>query len=96
MRLAIGTRIDDNLSGFFSIKRDKLFALNFDKIFWGYGDYFFRLLLQIQKAKFKLVEVPVFYGERIHGKVKTRFISVFMGYTKEVIKLMIKLLFRKW
>ena len=44
MRYILGTRIDDNLSGFFAIKRSKLSELEFDKIFWGYGDYFFRLI----------------------------------------------------
>ncbi len=96
MRLAIGTRLDDNLSGFFSIHREKLFALDFDKIFWGYGDYFFRLLLLCQRQGFRLVEVPVFYGERKHDVSKTGFLRVLARYTSEVLRLILLRLLNKW
>jgi dolichol-phosphate mannosyltransferase len=96
MRLATGTRLDDNLSGFFSIHRAKLFALDFDKIFWGYGDYFFRLLLLCQREGFRLVEVPVFYGERKHDTSKTGFFRVFAHYTSEVLRVTLLRLLNKW
>lgn len=87
LRLALGTRIDENLSGFFAIRRDRMQELDFDKIFWGYGDYFFRLLLLSQRMRFRHVEVPVFYGQRSGGESKTRFIRVFLRYTREVFYL---------
>ena len=96
IRLATGTRLDDNLSGFFSIHREKLLALDFDKIFWGYGDYFFRLLLLCQRRGFKLVEVPVFYGERKHDISKTGFFRIFARYTGEVLRLVLLRLLNKW
>ena len=71
LRLTLGTRMDENLSGFFAIKRRPLFDLDFDKIFWGYGDYFFRLLLLSQRKRFLHVELPVLYGERLGGISKT-------------------------
>jgi dolichol-phosphate mannosyltransferase len=87
LRATLGTRLDDNLSGLFAIKRERMFELDFDKIFWGYGDYFFRLLLLSQRAGFLHVQVPVFYGERLGGESKTRFIGIFARYTREVFHL---------
>jgi dolichol-phosphate mannosyltransferase len=86
MRVLAGTRIDDNLSGFFSIRREGLMRLDFDTVFWGYGDYFFRLLLRSQGLGLYHVEVPVMYGERRSGQRKTRFLRVAMKYTKEVFR----------
>jgi len=96
MRLALGTRMDDNLSGLFAIKRAALFKLDFDKIFWGYGDYFFRLLLLSQRQRFTHVQVPIFYGERIAGDSKTRFLPVFLKYTREVVRLIFLRATKQW
>lgn len=86
MRVILRTSIRDNLSGFFSIPRKKLFSLNFDKIFFGYGDYFFRLLFYVQRRRFKILEVPVFYQLRKYGKSKTNLISVFVRYSVALLK----------
>ncbi|EAQ36382.1 dolichol-phosphate mannosyltransferase, fused to membrane-bound GtrA-like domain [Nitrobacter sp. Nb-311A] len=96
MRISLGTRIDDNLSGLFAIQRAALFKLDFDKIFWGYGDYFFRLLLLSQRERMTHVQVPVFYGERAAGGSKTRFISIFMRYTREVARLIYLRAANRW
>lgn len=96
MRISLGTRMDDNLSGLFAIRRTALFKLDFDKIFWGYGDYFFRLLLLSQRAGLTHVQVPVFYGERAAGGSKTRFMSIFMRYTREVARLMYLRAINRW
>ena len=88
LRLALGTRLDDNLSGFFAIKRGRMFTLDFNKIFWGYGDYFFRLLLLSQANRFVHVELPVYYGERQGGTSKTRLVRIFTSYTREVFYLL--------
>lgn len=86
IRIILRTQIQDNLSGFFSIGRKKLFSLNFDKIFSGYGDYFFRLLFYAQRRKFKILEVPVFYQLRKYGKSKTNLISIFVRYSVALLK----------
>jgi dolichol-phosphate mannosyltransferase len=96
MRLVLGTRMDDNLSGLFAIRRTALFKLDFDKIFWGYGDYFFRLLLLSQRAHLTHVQVPIFYGERMGGQSKTRFFSIFLKYTREVLRLVYLKAMRRW
>jgi len=98
MRLLLGTRLNDNLSGFFIIKRSKLEKLNLKEIFYGYGDYFFRLLFFAQLVKLKIIEVPVYYRKRVYGKSKTNVPKIFYNYTIQMFKLFFKhynLIFRK-
>lgn len=89
IRLLFQTQIQDNLSGFFAIRRENLFQLQprFDRIFYGYGDYFIRLLLMAWRSHWKILEVPVFYILRRHGQSKTGFWDVFRDYTLAVLKL---------
>lgn len=89
IRFLFHTQIQDNLSGFFAIRRDQLFTLQakFDRIFYGYGDYFIRLLLLAWRSNWKILEVPVFYILRRHGDSKTGFWQIFRDYTSAVVKL---------
>jgi dolichol-phosphate mannosyltransferase len=96
LRLVLGTRMDENLSGLFAIKRERMFQLDFDKIFWGYGDYFFRMLLLSQRKQFLHVELPVFYGERRGGASKTRLTGILARYTREVFFLVYLKALRRW
>lgn len=96
MRLVLGTRIDDNLSGLFSIRREVLERLDFDKIFWGYGDYFFRLLLLSQRLGARHVQFPVMYGIRHGGVPKTRFFTIFFTYTREVLRVFFLRAMGRW
>ena len=86
IRLLLHTRIQDNLSGFFTIKREKLFKLNFDKIFFGYGDFFYRMLYYSTVKNFKILEIPVFYKNRTEGESKTNLSKIFIKYTWELLK----------
>lgn len=88
MRLTLGTRIDDNLSGFFAASKPALMQLDFDKIFFGYGDYFFRLLLKSQERGFRHVQLPVLYQARHSGDAKTRVGGIFLQYTGEVLRIL--------
>ena len=96
MRLSLGTRMDDNLSGFFAVKRSALFKLDFDKIFWGYGDYFFRMLLLSQRERLTHIQVPIFYGERVAGISKTSFLPIFVKYTRAVLRLAFLRITKRW
>lgn len=89
IRALFRTQIQDNLSGFFAIRKERLFQLTpiFDKIFYGYGDYFMRLLLVAWRRDWKILEVPVFYILRRHGDSKTGFWRIFRDYTVAVIRL---------
>jgi dolichol-phosphate mannosyltransferase len=91
LRLLFRTQIQDNLSGFFAVRQARLFQLAeiFDKIFYGYGDYFIRLLLVAWRRDWKILEVPVFYILRRHGDSKTGFWRIFRDYTTAVIRLRI-------
>jgi len=89
IRALFQTQIQDNLSGYFAIRRERLYSLTplFPAIFYGYGDYFIRLLLAAWRQDWKILEVPVFYILRRHGDSKTGFWSVFKKYTAAVIRL---------
>lgn len=87
IRQLLRTQIQDNLSGFFAIKKTKLMKLPTQKIFSGYGDYFFRLLFYAWKEKFQMLEVPVFYRLRFHGQSKSKFLTLLIDYTKALLKL---------
>ncbi|MBN1995117.1 MAG: glycosyltransferase [Anaerolineae bacterium] len=91
IRLLFGTPVHDNLSGFFSIYRDKLNALDLDQIYYGYGDYFIRLLMVAHKRGYHMLEIPVFYRLRLHGHSKTQFLSILMQYTRALLALRLKL-----
>lgn len=85
-------QIQDNLSGFFAVRQERFFQLAplFDKIFYGYGDYFIRLLLVAWRRDWKILEVPVFYILRRHGDSKTGFWRIFRDYTTAVLRLRIQ------
>mgnify|MGYP002682457378 FL=1 len=89
IRALFQTQIQDNLSGFFAVRRDRLYSLAplFPSIFYGYGDYFIRLLLVAWRSDWRILEVPVFYILRRHGASKTGFWSVFKKYTAAVLRL---------
>jgi len=91
LRLLFRTQVWDNLSGFFAIYRHKLLELNLDRIFYGYGDYFIRLLMVGWRRGWRMLEIPVFYRLRMHGHSKTQFLSIFTQYTTAILKLRIKL-----
>jgi dolichol-phosphate mannosyltransferase len=91
IRLLFGTPVHDNLSGFFSIYREKLFAMDLDQIYYGYGDYFIRLLMVAHTRNYKMLEIPVYYRLRAHGHSKTQFVSTFIQYSNALLALRLKL-----
>lgn len=91
IRILFFTRIQDHLSGYFAIRRSRLFELEplFAQIFYGYGDYFIRLLMLAWRNHWSMLEVPVFYVLRRHGESKTGLWRVLREYTTAVLKLRI-------
>ena len=77
----------DNLSGFFIIKRN-LISKILNKIFYGYGDYYIRLLFYLQRTEISIKEIPVKYGVRKYGVSKSRLARMFLLYTIETFKLL--------
>lgn len=87
IRSILKLKTHDNLSGFYIIKKDKLFKLKLKEIYKGYGDYFIRLLKDAHEKNLNIKEIPVFYNNRRSGESKTRFLKIFLDYTKTVASL---------
>ncbi len=79
-------KISDNLSGFFIIKK-KYLENKLDKIFFGYGEFYIRLLFFMQKDKININEIPIKYGLRKYGYSKSKLIKMLFLYSIETIKL---------
>lgn len=89
VNIVTGGKLTDNLSGFFIIK--KIFLLKkINKIFYGYGDFYIRLLFFVQKKKISICDFPVKYDLRKYGQSKSKLIRMFISYSIETIKLKIK------
>lgn len=87
LRAALGTGVHDNLFGYFIIRREVLLSLPFEKIFYGYGDYFFRLLWHVRRRAGRILEIPSFCRSRLSGTSKSSVGSMLASYTIEAIRL---------
>lgn len=87
IQLALGYSIHDNLSGYFIVDSRVLKKVNANQIFYGFGDYFIRLIFKLHKIGGKITEIPVFYKNRTYGVSKSRFIPMFINYTKTALSL---------
>ncbi len=85
VRLALRLQVQDNLSGFFAIRRERLSQLKLGSVFRGYGEYFIRLLFAARQSGYRMLEVPVFYVLRRHGQSKSRFLAMLRDYTRCVL-----------
>ena len=75
-------------------KRKVIENLNYDDIFWGYGDYYIRLIYYLQMNNVNILQIPAVNGVRKEGEGNSRFFHVFWQYFKEVIKLTLKIRFK--
>lgn len=78
--------LSDNLSGFFIIKK-KFIKKKLNQIFYGYGDFYIRLLYMIQKKKLNIIEIPTKYAPRKFGVSKSKLFKMFFTYSLETIKI---------
>lgn len=88
IRSLLHLKTHDNLSGFFLLKRKHLAKFEKKNIFYGYGEYFIRLLTIAHKHNLSIYEVPVFYKNRSSGESKSKFIPMFIDYSKTVIQIL--------
>lgn len=86
LRIILHTQVQDNLGGYYVIRRDHLLRLPFDRIFHGYGDYFFRLIFYAQKSGLRLVEIPAHYINRVEGASKSSWLRMFYSYTISAVR----------
>jgi len=82
----LNIKTSDSLSGFFISKRNIIKKSFEKKIFYGYGDFFFRLIYLIDKKKYRYSSVQITYGERIYGISKSTFFGLFFKYTFQALK----------
>ena len=68
-------------------RRDKLLALDLNRVFRGYGEYFIRLLYWARQRNYRMVEVPAYYILRRHGRSKSRFLAMLFDYTRCALEL---------
>ena len=87
LKILLGHSINDNLSGFFIIRRSLLKTLPLEYIFTGFGDFFMRLIYILHKQNKSLLETPVFYKNRTYGESKSKFIPMFISYSVSALKL---------
>lgn len=96
VRLIIRTQIQDNLGGFWVARARLIRRLPFDEIFFGYGDYYFRLLHFAQHSGMKIIELPSQYCERTAGASKSNFGRLLFWYSAMVLKLALRGLGKKF
>lgn len=85
LRIVLRTQVQDNLGGYFAARRSDIVALPMDEIFFGYGDYFFRLIHFAQKKGLTIIEVPAQYLMRSQGSSKSNFFKMIFTYTKAML-----------
>jgi dolichol-phosphate mannosyltransferase len=87
LRFVLGLKTSDNTNGFLVVKRSLLAGWELDRIFYGYGDFHFRLLYNAFQCNAAVEEVPVIYRPRCKGQTKTRCISDGWGYVLSALKI---------
>jgi len=87
LRIILRTQVQDNLGGYFCINKKTINKVIKKKIFYGYGDYFFRLIFFLKKKNISIIEIPTIYRLRHKGKSKSNFLNLFIKYSYETFKL---------
>lgn len=90
IRILLNSRIKDNTGGFLLLNKKKIYDLDFDSIFYGYGEYCIRLLYYAQKERLKIYEFGYTHRYRIKGESKTSFFNSAFKYLKEILKIKVK------
>jgi dolichol-phosphate mannosyltransferase len=87
IRVVLGLRIHDNLSGFLALRPALLATIDPAAVFYGYGDYAIRLLHHVVRRGGRVLEIPTVYRFRKGGESKTRFFAYLWTYLASVIRL---------
>ncbi len=87
LRVIIRTQVQDNLGGYFVANRSQILDLPVNKIFTGYGEYYFSFLHFSIAAGLSIVEIPSHYLLRGKGKSKSNWFKMIISYTSAALKL---------
>ena len=86
LRLILRLKTKDNTNGFLAFKKEVVMR-DLDKIFYGYGDFHFRLFYYAQRDGRSTLEIPCVYHSRKDGESKTRIFRFGWGYFYSALKL---------
>ena len=89
LRILLNSKLKDNLGGYFCIRKSALTGLNFNKIFYGYGEYYFRLLFFLRRNNKSMIEIAAYYNKRNAGESKSNFFILLFKYSLQAIILKI-------
>jgi len=87
LRVLTRRLITDSLFGFIAIRRETLEKVNFDDIFWGYGDYCIRLMYYLQEKSCTILQIPVVLGKRKYGEGNKKLFRTLLTYLKATLQL---------
>ena len=90
LEILLRTKMKDNLGGYYCVRRKVLKKLDFNKIFYGYGEYYFRLLFYLSKNKISMTEIPAHFQKRNFGVSKSNFFWLLFKYSLEAMILRLK------
>ena len=95
LRKFLSSKFTDHLCGFYLMKKKIIDTIDVTKIFYGYGDYYIRLLFFIENNYTNISEISFEWGKRKFGYSKSKLLIIFFRYTFEAIKIKILRLFKK-
>lgn len=87
IRILTRKLITDSLFGFLAIRREVLEQINFDAVFWGYGDYCIRLMYYLQENSCSVLQIPVVLGQRKYGEGNKKLLKTLFKYLKATLHL---------
>jgi len=87
VRILTKKLITDSLFGFIAIRREALERVNFDAVFWGYGDYCIRLMYYLQEKSCTVLQIPVVLGQRKYGEGNKKLVKMLFKYLKATLHL---------
>lgn len=77
--------ISDITNGFIVCERKCFEKIPYEKIFYGYGDFSFRLAYYWKIKKIQMSEYRYRYQKRVHGKSKTKLFKTSIRYFLEML-----------
>jgi len=89
LKITLGLKTTDNTNGFLAVKRSLLNRWDLNRIFYGYGDFHFRLMYNAIRDSAAVGEIPVVYRPREKGQAKTRFMRDGWGYVASALKILL-------
>jgi dolichol-phosphate mannosyltransferase len=89
MATLLRMRSTDNTGGYVLFRKSVLKRMVPEKIFRGYGEFYFRFLYAVKLLMTSIIEIPVIYPARASGASKTYFSKYIFIYTFECLRLLL-------